>query len=575
MTVSIICRVFTGELPYIKSFLDHYILIGVNTFYILNTIVEEYDDVRLYLKEYINNNFVKLYNISSNKVRIQGCVKEILKHVNEEYIFYCDIDEYLILSDRFNTIHDLVISDEYDQYKIKWLYYFNDTDRCILDKNIMKTPEGKCIMKVKSIENIGDHCIMKCNAKIKPKTYTYKIDMKNNPYILHIASRTFNDTLIKCVIGRIRDRKFKFSNIVKCIEQNDIPIKLKLLALYNIIESKEYNCNVKVDAKKVDISYDYDYDYEKYLLEKSGITGDIIHKIKILYNNFKEKLKISEDIEKDIKKNNIVRIALIYAKVINEISNEIKPNYICIGVQKGGTTSLKRYLNYHPEIFSSGEKHLFDKPLSKGELTTKHIKKYETSFNTNKLIVGEKTPSYNYLRYAMDRIYNYNKNIKLIILLREPISRAFSQYNMELMRTKKTLNDVTEEQMLHEFKKEEHIKLHELQSNGMYFIIRGFYDEILEYILSKFPRNNLYIGISEEINKNKLKYYNEIYNFLGTTSLEKIDKNLNAHTRRYSKTIPKNLENYLHNIYKPHNEKLYKILGRKIEIWENYYNQLK
>ena len=27
--------------------------------------------------------------------------------------------------------------------------------------------------------------------------------------------------------------------------------------------------------------------------------------------------------------------------------------------------------------------------------------------------------------------------------------------------------------------------------------------------------------------------------------------------------------------YKPHNEKLYKILGRKIDIWENYYNQLK
>ena len=62
-------------------------------------------------------------------------------------------------------------------------------------------------------------------------------------------------------------------------------------------------------------------------------------------------------------------------------------------------------------------------------------------------------------------------------------------------------------------KKKKIKKLHELKSNGNYFIIRGFYDEILEYILSKFPRDNVYIGISEEINKNKLKYYNEIYDF--------------------------------------------------------------
>ena len=49
--------------------------------------------------------------------------------------------------------------------------------------------------------------------------------------------------------------------------------------------------------------------------------------------------------------------------------------------------------------------------------------------------------------------------------------------------------------------------------SGSRNIIRGFYDEILEYILSKFPRKNIYIGVSEEINSNKFKYYNEIYTF--------------------------------------------------------------
>ena len=254
----------------------------------------------------------------------------------------------------------------------------------------------------------------------------------------------------------------------------------------------------------------------------------------------------------------------------------MKPNFICIGTQKGGTGSLIEYLNIHPDIFMKpGESHLFDRPLINGKLTKKDIIKYENSFQTNKILIGEKTPSYNYLRYAMDRIYNYDKNIKLIILLREPIARAFSQYNMSLSFLKKTLNDVTEKEIINTFKQQENIKLHKLRSKGEHFIQRGFYYKIIKYILSKFPRKNVYIGISEEIKKNKLKYYNEIYEFLGVHKLKKLNKKKNVDVREYKKPIPKSLEKYLYNIYKPQNERLYKILGRKITIWENYYNKLK
>jgi hypothetical protein len=163
----------------------------------------------------------------------------------------------------------------------------------------------------------------------------------------------------------------------------------------------------------------------------------------------------------------------------------MKPKYICIGVQKGGTCSLIKYLNLHPEIYmAKKEKHFFDRKLSRGELNDKDIKQYNESFKTTKTIAGEKTPSYCYLKYAIDRIYDYDKNMKLIIFLREPISRAFSQYNMDLnYKEKKTLNDKSDEQIFNEVTSEENIKLNELKSNGPYFIIRGFYDEILEYFL--------------------------------------------------------------------------------------------
>lgn len=248
----------------------------------------------------------------------------------------------------------------------------------------------------------------------------------------------------------------------------------------------------------------------------------------------------------------------------------VKPTFLCIGVQKGGTTSLINYLNQNDEIFmKNDESHFFDTT----EPTETEIIKYENTFNTDKLIVGEKTPSYNYLQYAIDRIYNYNPNLKLILILREPISRAFSQYNMELNLNNKSLNHVNEKQIMMDFEKEENIKLSEIKSNGKYYICRGKYDEIITYILSKFPKENLFIGIAEEIKKNKC-IYNDIFKFLGAKTLNKINED-DTHIRGYSKKIPKILEKKLYYIYKEHNERLYKILGRKIDIWENYYTEIK
>jgi len=247
----------------------------------------------------------------------------------------------------------------------------------------------------------------------------------------------------------------------------------------------------------------------------------------------------------------------------------VKPTFLCIGVQKAGTTSFINYMNQHDEIFMKpGESHFFDTV----ELTEKEIENYENTFDTKKIIIGEKTPSYNYLQYAIDRIYNYNPDIKLILILREPISRAFSQYNMLMSNDNKSLNDITEEQMISDFEKEEKVELSKLKCNGNNIIVRGKYDEIIKYILSKFSKENLFIGIAEEIKNDKNKY-NDIFKFLGVSPIE-INKNLDTHIIKYDKKIPKKLEQKLYHIYKEHNKELYKLLGRRIECWENYYESI-
>lgn len=254
----------------------------------------------------------------------------------------------------------------------------------------------------------------------------------------------------------------------------------------------------------------------------------------------------------------------------------VKPTFLCIGVQKAGTTSLINYLSQHPHIYmNDNEMHFFDVDKNY-TITTDDIKRYENSFKTNKRNVGEKTPSYSYLPFAIDRIHNYYPDVKLILFLREPISRAYSQYNMILNFKNLTLDDISDEQILLDFENEPILEFSQLTNNNPdgNFIIRGFYDEIIKYILIKFNRDNLYIGIAEEILKDKFVEYNKIIKFLGCDEMSDIQIN-DTNIREYKKTIPKKLEQKLYNIYKDHNEKLYELLGRKINIWEGYYNTIR
>jgi hypothetical protein len=243
----------------------------------------------------------------------------------------------------------------------------------------------------------------------------------------------------------------------------------------------------------------------------------------------------------------------------------MKPTYLCIGVQKGGTTSLINYLNIHPEIYMLfGELHFFDKNYNDG------IENYEKNFKTSKKIIGEKTPIYCYDKKSIDRIYNHYPNIKLIIFLREPISRAYSQWNMyqTLIKnhpnTNKSFIDCINSDL------QQNIDI----QNESDILQRGYYYNQIKYILNIFPKKNLYIGISEEIKKNKNLEYNKIYKFLGASGGIQIKQNLDNHIGFYNSKIKIEDAQFLYKIYKPHIEKLYTLLGRRIESWDNYYSTI-
>lgn len=185
-------------------------------------------------------------------------------------------------------------------------------------------------------------------------------------------------------------------------------------------------------------------------------------------------------------------------------------------------------------------------------------------------MVGEKTPFYCYDKKSIDRIHKHYPDIKLIMILREPIQRAYSQWNMIQQRKSHPLKNKPFRMVV-----EKNLSDSSEKASCYDVVQRGYYDEQIEYVLTKFPKKNLYIGIAEEIRENKAEQYGKIFNFLGVPMLESFETDLDRHVRKYREPMKQEDKEYLYKIYRPHVEKVYSLLGRKVESWERYYKTVR
>lgn len=118
-------------------------------------------------------------------------------------------------------------------------------------------------------------------------------------------------------------------------------------------------------------------------------------------------------------------------------TGKITVNFLIAGVQKAGTTSLDHYLRQHPEVEMANTKevHFFDdeKIFSKTKIEYNKLTKHFDRQKRAK-VYGENTPIYLFWEPSMRRIRDYNPSMKIIAILRNPIERAFSGWNMERNR---------------------------------------------------------------------------------------------------------------------------------------------
>ena len=229
------------------------------------------------------------------------------------------------------------------------------------------------------------------------------------------------------------------------------------------------------------------------------------------------------------------------------------PDFIIIGAQKSGTTSLYHYLAQHPEILVNiKEVHYFDNNFHKGNKW--YLSNFPITlryFRRKGAIAGEATPYYICHPHAPWRIKELLPHIRLIAVLRNPVDRAISHYFHEVKKGRETLP------IMEALEKEEERCGQEWQTmiadpsyNSTQFQRfsykrRGIYVDQLRRYWECFSREQLCIVNSDDMFRDPQEVLRKIFHFLGIDQRCRIPdlKVRNANTAK--KNVPPEVSEYL------------------------------
>ena len=279
----------------------------------------------------------------------------------------------------------------------------------------------------------------------------------------------------------------------------------------------------------------------------------------------------------------------VYALVSRQKNKKI--DFFIIGAQKCGTTSLHDYMNQHPFCTGALRKEtLFFTKKYRGTVTLErlvgHFSFKKLMRNRGKCLFFESTPDNVYEEAAPGRIYKYNPKAKLIFLVREPVSRAISEYNMDckyaIVKNLCVREDPEREYFdylrqpdkypFEWFVKEEFRRMEEtgsrLPSAFHYpdFIRHGLYSEQLERYLQYFSPEQILILESKSLKTDKRNTLSAIEDFLELPHHEWSEKDLvNSNIGVYTRQVPDECKLFLKKYFEPWNEKFFELIGRRMD----------
>jgi len=246
------------------------------------------------------------------------------------------------------------------------------------------------------------------------------------------------------------------------------------------------------------------------------------------------------------------------------------PDIIIVGATKCGTTALWYNLNKHPDIYMAmSSSNSIEMRFWKGRKWKLGLEWYQKKFPDDK-IGGEKTAGYSANPLVFKEMKKHIPNVKLILCVRNPVDRAYSNFQMNFRANKISGFDYPS------FKKR--------YSNAGKYI-----NQIRNNILKYFDKEQLYVCVAEHMKLDTTEEMRKIFEFIGVYDLNLPPKNINGillrnrsrlediklsnkedfyrvwskHTEKLTGPLRQELLRY----YKPYNEKLFNYLGYTIKEW--------
>ncbi|NES75938.1 MULTISPECIES: sulfotransferase domain-containing protein [Okeania] len=244
--------------------------------------------------------------------------------------------------------------------------------------------------------------------------------------------------------------------------------------------------------------------------------------------------------------------------------NVSSPNFIIIGSQKSGTTSLANYINQHPQVLPAIKKetHFWSGEFHRGiDWYLAHFPSIPKSQN---FITGEATPNYLVNYKVAERIYSLLPGLKLLVILRNPVDRAFSQYhhwqrlNWEDRSFEVAINQELEILKTTPKQPQGDKKYWQLPGN---YIGRGVYIEFMQKWIEVFPREQFLILRGEDLYQGANDTMKQVFDFLGLPE-HKLPKYKKLNSGSYA-PISDLLRQQLSEYFQPHNQRLEEYLGMK------------
>jgi hypothetical protein len=175
----------------------------------------------------------------------------------------------------------------------------------------------------------------------------------------------------------------------------------------------------------------------------------------------------------------------------------VKPTFLGIGAQKCASSWIRNVLHDHPEVFVSHPREVdfFSYHYNRG------YSWYERHFDSagSAKAIGEISPSYFCDPLAPVWVREYQRDVKLILTLRDPIARAFSNHLHEIRMGHFRGTDLRFEAGL--------------ESNPMY-LFQSRYGTHLTTWLKAFPKEQVLVLVQEEIQANAVAQARRLYSFL-------------------------------------------------------------